>query len=158
MLMSNPWDVEAPGLALSGVALGVGTASVLLWWCVNVKTLLPELPPNTWFAPAVNIVPKHLSRSKLGPPLRSWGMSPSPLFLQSVGLQNPCREHHSQSLSRNYCRVTASKGKEAKGSLHFSLCSHLSPCSSSLWSLQLGQSDSGVCIAVLVTVSRCLCV
>lgn len=34
------------GFLRIGVALGVRTASVLPWWCVNMKTLLPELHPD----------------------------------------------------------------------------------------------------------------
>lgn len=86
-----------------------------------------------------------------------------PLFLQSVGLWNPCRQCHSRSLfMESDLLQLLLPWRKKQGRVRISPCNLEMltpvPVSSSVWSLQLWQSSSEVCIAVLVTVSQCLCV
>lgn len=165
MPASYPWDIETLGFFLNRVAwVWGGTASVLLGWCGNTKTLLPEPPPIALFAPAVNIASHHLSRSKLwllqGPGL--WVSRPysfccwAPKPLQKVPFSVTVQSQISCSV------LLLPLGGGSKGESAFLpvtwRCSLPSPCPSSVWSLQPWQSNSGVCIAVLVTVSQRLCV
>ena len=159
MLISYPWDTEALGLALIGVASGVGTACVVC----GVWEHEDPLTTTAFFAPAVSIVPHHLSRSKLWLLQGPGDMSQLPLFLQSFGLWNPCRQCHSRSLfMESDLLQLLLPWRKKQGGVRISPCNLEMltpvPVSSSVWSLQLWQSSSEVCIAVLVTVSQCLCV
>lgn len=92
MLMGCPWGVEAFGVP-SWVAPGVGTASVLLWLCMNMKTLLPELHPNDFVCTCYRRRPPSLGRGQtLSGFSKVLGYGSVALILPPVGLQKPCQK------------------------------------------------------------------
>lgn len=113
-LTPRMWDTG--GSFVSGWLREQAAASVLLWWCVTMKTLLPELHPVASFAPTTDMVFHYLLQGKnewlfQGP---HWVSCPYPSVSQSLTERVTC--HHVQSQS---AAATSTLREASGGTLHF---------------------------------------
>lgn len=113
--MSYPWDTEALGLALTGVASGVGTASVVC----GVWEHEDPLTTAALFAPAVSIVPQEQTLTSP----RSWGYESVALVPSICWALKPLQTVPFTTIVRGVrsTTVTASMAEEARRGPHFSL-------------------------------------
>lgn len=124
--MSYPWDTEALGLTLPGVASGVGTASVVC----GVWEHEDPLTTAALFVPAVSIVPQEQTLTSP----RSWGYESVALcsfnLLGSETLADSAIHDHC-SWSQIYYSYCFHGGRSKEGSAFLPVtwrCSLPSPC------------------------------